>query len=204
MDKYWLQTLTTGLKIQFIESWNTTRGVIHCYFTSTMKRCTHNRSGNCLHYPNWRAACDTQSVKQKKRKRNPPQEDELTYKQTKKRWCCESAALNMPANLEHSAVATGLEKVSFHVFISIPKKGNARECSNYCTIAVISHTSKVMLKILQARHQQYMNHELPNVWAGYRKGGGGGSRDQIASIRWIIKKVREFQKIIFSALLTMP
>ena len=67
-----------------------------------------------------------------------------------KRWCCESAELNMPANLENSAVATGLEKVSF---IPIPKKGNAKECSNYHTIALISHTSKVMLKILQARLQ---------------------------------------------------
>ena len=70
------------------------------------------------------------------------------------RWCCESAALSMPANLENSAVVTGLEKVSFH---SYPKKGNAKECSNYHTIAFISHASKVMLKILQARLQQYMN-----------------------------------------------
>ena len=66
----------------------------------------------------------------------------------------------MPANLENSAVATGLEKVSF---IPIPKKGNAKECSNYCTIALISHASKVMLKMLQARLQQYMNHEFPDV-----------------------------------------
>ena len=73
----------------------------------------------------------------------------------------------MPANLENSAVATGLEKVSF--FIPIPKKGNARECSNYCTIALISHASKVMLKIIQARLQQYMNCELPDVQAGFRK-----------------------------------
>ena len=69
-----------------------------------------------------------------------------------KRWCCKSAALDMPANLENSTVATGLEKVSFH---SIPKKVSAEECSNYCTIALISHTSRVMLKILQARLQQY-------------------------------------------------
>ena len=95
----------------------------------------------------------------------------------------------MPANLEHSAVATGLEKVSFHVFISIPKKGNARECSNYCTIALISHASKVMLKILQARLQQYVNRELPDVQAGFRK--GRGIRDQIANICWIIKKKQE-------------
>ena len=73
----------------------------------------------------------------------------------------------MPKNLENSAVATGLEKVSFH---SISKKGNAKECPNYCTTALISHTSKVMLKILQARLQQYMNHELPDVQAGVRKG----------------------------------
>ena len=80
-------------------------------------------------------------------------------------------------------------------FIPIPKKGNARECSNYCTIALISHTSKVMLKILQARLQQYMNHELPDVQARFRK--GRGTRDQIASICWTIKKAREFQKNIY-------
>ena len=83
----------------------------------------------------------------------------------------------MPANLENSAVATGLEKVSFH---SIPKEGNAKECSNYCTIALISHTSKVILKILQARLQQYVNRELPDVQAGFRK--GRGTRDQTANI----------------------
>ena len=105
---------------------------------------------------------------------------------------CESAALNMPANLENSAVVTGLEKVSFH---SNPKKGNAKECSNYCTIALISHASKVMLKILQARLQQYVNHELPEVRASFRK--GRGTRDQIANIRWIMEKAREFQKNIY-------
>ena len=78
------------------------------------------------------------------------------------------------------------------VFIPIPKKGNAKECSTYCTIAIISHSSKVMLKILQARLQQYVNRELPDVQAGFRK--GRGTRDQIANIRWIIKKAREFQK----------
>ena len=83
----------------------------------------------------------------------------------------------MPANLENSAVATGLEKVSFH---SNPKKGNAKECSNYCTFVPISHTSKVMLKILQARLQQYMNCEVPDVQAGFRK--GRGTRDQIANV----------------------
>ena len=81
------------------------------------------------------------------------------------------------------------------VFIPIPKKDNAKECSNYRTIALISHTSKVMLKILQARLQQYVNHELPDVQAGFRK--GRGTRDQIASICWIIKKAREFQKNIY-------
>ena len=98
----------------------------------------------------------------------------------------------MPANLENSAVATGLEKVSFH---SNSKKGNAKECSNYCTIALISHTSEVMLKILQARLQQYMNHELPDVQIGFRK--GKGTRDQMANIHWIIEKAREFQKNIY-------
>jgi len=80
-------------------------------------------------------------------------------------------------------------------FIPIPKKDNAKECSNYCTIALISHASKVMLKILQARLQQYVNHELPDVQAGFRK--GRGTRNQIANICWIIKKAREFQKNIY-------
>ena len=80
------------------------------------------------------------------------------------------------------------------VFILIPKKGNAQRYSNYCTIALISHASKVMPQILQARLQQYMNHELPDVQPGFRK--GRGTRDQIANIHWIIKKVREFQKNI--------
>ena len=78
------------------------------------------------------------------------------------------------------------------VFIPIPKKGNAKECSNYHTTALISHASKVMLKILQVKLQQYVNHELPDVQAGFRK--GRGTRDQIANIRWIIEKAREFQK----------
>ena len=81
------------------------------------------------------------------------------------------------------------------VFIPIPKKGNAKECSNHCTIALISHTSKVMLKILQARLQQYVNRELPDVKVGFRK--GRGSRDQIANIPWIIEKARQFQKNIY-------
>ena len=81
------------------------------------------------------------------------------------------------------------------VFILLPKKGNARECSNYHTIALISHASEVMLKILQARLQQYVNHELPDVQAGFRK--GRRTRDQISNIHWIIKKAREFQKNIY-------
>ena len=103
------------------------------------------------------------------------------------RWCCERAALNMPAHLENSAVATGLEKVSFH---SNPKERQCQKCSNYCKIALISHSSKVMLKILQARLQQYMNCEIPDVQAGFRK--GRGTRDQIANIHSL------------SALLNMP
>ena len=88
------------------------------------------------------------------------------------------------------------------VFIPIPKKGNNKECSNYRTFALISHASKVMLKILQARLQQYVNHELPDVQAGFRK--GRQTRDQIANICWIIEKAREFQKTSISDLLTMP
>ena len=84
----------------------------------------------------------------------------------------------MPANLGNSAVTTGLEKVRFH--------SNAKECSNYCTVSLISHTSKVILKTLQPRLQQYVNHELPDVLAGFRK--GRGTRDQIANIWWIIEK----------------
>ena len=98
----------------------------------------------------------------------------------------------MPANLENSAVATGLEKVSFH---SNPKERQCQRCSNSHIIALISHTSKVILKILQARLQQYMNRELPDVQARFRK--GRRTRDQIANIRWIIEKAREFQKNIY-------
>ena len=86
-------------------------------------------------------------------------------------------------------MATGLEKVSFH---SNPKEGNAKECANYHTLALVSHASKEMLKILQARLQQYVNYELPDVQAGFRK--GRGTRDQIANIHWIMEKPREFQK----------
>ena len=90
------------------------------------------------------------------------------------------------------SMATGLEK--FH-FIPIPKKGNAKECSNYHTIALISHASKVMLKSLQARLQQYVNRELPDVQASFRK--GRGTRDQIANIRWIMEKARVPEKHLF-------
>ena len=105
----------------------------------------------------------------------------------------------MPANLENSAVATGQENLNIHS----NHKDNAKECSNYRTIALNSHASKVMLKILQARLQQYVNHELPNVQAEFRK--GRGTRAQIANICWIIEKAREFQKKkSMSALLTTP
>ena len=113
------------------------------------------------------------------------------------RWCCESAICQpicktqqWPQDWKRSG------------FIPIPKKGNGKECSNYCTIALISHISKVMLKILQARLQQYMNCELPDVQVGFRK--GRGTRDQLANTRWIIEKAREFQKTSTSALLTKP
>ena len=105
----------------------------------------------------------------------------------------------MPANLENSAVATGLEE---SVFIPIPKKGNPKECSNCHTIVLISRTSKVILKIIQARLQQYVNRELPNVQASFRK--GRRTKDQIANICWIIKKQESSRKTSISALLTMP
>ena len=98
----------------------------------------------------------------------------------------------MPGNLENSTVATGLEKVSFH---SNPKERQCKKCLNYHTIALISHANKVMLKILQAMLQQYMNHELPDVQGGFGK--GRGNRDQIDNIHRIIGKAREFQKNIY-------
>ena len=97
----------------------------------------------------------------------------------------------MPANLENSAVATGLEKVSFH---SNPKERQCQSILKHRTIALISHASKEMLKIPQARLQQYVNSELPDVQAGFRK--GRGTRDQMANIHQIIEKAREFQKNI--------
>ena len=105
----------------------------------------------------------------------------------------------MPANFENSAVATAFffPPVDWKraVFVLIPKKGNAKQCSNYRTIALISHASKVILNILHTRLQQDVNCELPDVQAGFRK--GRGTRDQIANICWIIKKAREFHKSIY-------
>ena len=105
----------------------------------------------------------------------------------------------MPENLENSAVATGLEKVSFH---SNPKEGQYKGNSNYYTIPLISHTSKVILRIFQARLQQYMNHELPDVQTGFRK--GRRSTDQITNICWIIEKQESSRKTSTSVLLTTP
>ena len=104
----------------------------------------------------------------------------------------------MPANLENQQWP---QDWKMSIFIPIPKKGNAKECLNYWTTALISHASKVILKILQARLQQYMNRELADVQAGFRK--GTGTKDQIADIHWIIEKAREFQKTSTSASLTM-
>ena len=98
----------------------------------------------------------------------------------------------MPANLENQQWPQDWKR---SVFIPIPKKGNAKQCSNYCMIALISHASKVMLEILQAQLQQDVNCEIPDVQAGFRK--GRGTRDQIANIRWIIEKERKFQKNIY-------
>ena len=105
----------------------------------------------------------------------------------------------MPANLENSAVATGLEKISFHCN---PKEVQCQRMLNYCTTVLISHASKVMLKILQARLQQYMKREIPDIQAGFRK--GRGNRDQFANICWIIEKAREFQKNIYFSFIDYP
>ena len=105
----------------------------------------------------------------------------------------------MPANLGSSAVTTGLEK---SVLIPMPKKGNVKECSNDHTIALISHASKVILKIFQARLQQYMNRELPDIQSGFEK--GRGTKDQNANIFWIIEKAREFQKSIYFCFIDYP
>ena len=109
-----------------------------------------------------------------------------------KRWCCESAVLNMPANLENSAVATGLEKVSFH---SNPPKRQCQRMFQLLYNCTLSHTSKIIFKILQARLQLYTNWELPDVQVAFRK--GRGTRDQIANTHWIIEKATEFQKNIY-------
>ena len=98
----------------------------------------------------------------------------------------------MPANLENSSVTIGLEKVGFH---SNPKEEQGQECSNCCTVVLTSRASKVMLKILQARLQQYVTQELPDVQAGFRK--GRGTRDQIGNILWFIERAEEFQKNIY-------
>ena len=111
---------------------------------------------------------------------------------------CVSVTLNRSANLENSAVATGLEKIRL-VFIPSPKKSDAKESSIYCTIALISYASKVMLKILEAGLQQYMSQELLTEQAGFRK--GRGTRDQIANICWIIEKARVFQTSIYFCLI---
>ena len=108
------------------------------------------------------------------------------------RWCCESDALNMPAFWKTQQWPQDWKR---SVFIPIPKKANAKEHSNYHTVALISHVNKVMLKILQVRLQQYVNCELPDVQADFRK--GKGTRDQIANIQWIMEKPREFQKNIY-------
>ena len=109
---------------------------------------------------------------------------------------------NPPGSSVHAISQARILEWERLVFIPIPKKSNAKECSNYRIIALISHSSKVMLKILQTRLQQYVNHELQDVQAGFRK--GRGIRDQIANICWIIKKAREFQKKSTFAWLTMP
>ena len=105
----------------------------------------------------------------------------------------------MPANLENSAVATGLEKVSFY---SIPKKGNPKECSIFHTVALILHASKVMLKILQVRFQKYVNHEIPDVQVGFRK--GRGTKINLPTSAGSFKKQENFRKTSISALLAMP
>ena len=109
-----------------------------------------------------------------------------------KRWCCESAELNMPANLENSTVP---QNCKTSVFITIPQKSDTKECSNYHTFALISYASKVIVKIIQARLQQFLNQELPDVKAGFKK--GRGTRDQITNIRWIMVKARVPEKHLF-------
>ena len=105
----------------------------------------------------------------------------------------------MPANLENSAVATGLEKVSFH---SSSKERQCQKCSNYHTITFISHGSKIMLRVLQAVFQQYVNSGLPDVQLEFRK--GRGARDQVANIHWVILKTRKFQKNIYFCFIDYP
>ena len=109
-------------------------------------------------------------------------------------WCHHSHLLEISSNCSQEGLGPFHDSHLFISFHSIPKERNAKECSNYHTMALISHASKIMLKIIQARLQQYMNQELPDVQTGFRK--GRGTRDQIANIRWIIEKAREFQKNI--------
>ena len=110
-------------------------------------------------------------------------------------WLQSTSAVILETRKTKSVTVSIVSPSICHEVIPIPKKGNAKECSNYHTIALISHTSKVMLKILQTRLQQYVNCELTDVQAGFRK--GRGTRDQIANIRWIMEKAREFQKNIY-------
>ena len=112
---------------------------------------------------------------------------------------CDPVDCSLPGSSDHGILQARILECVGISFSTIPKKANAKECSNDHTIALISHASKVMLKILQARFQQYMNGELPDVQAGFRK--GRGTRDQIANIHWIMEKARKFQKIIYFCLI---
>ena len=116
-----------------------------------------------------------------------------------KRWFCESAALDMPANLENSAVSIGLENVSFHFSL---KERSCQRMLKLCTIVLILYNSNVMLIILQARLQQYVNCKLPDVQAGFRK--GRGTRDEMANICWIMRRARELQKNLYFYFMTLP
>ena len=144
------------------------------------------------HLSGFETAPASPAAQQKKERKKKKLKSDYTYTE----YCCNEDNVRLIVfkifNVENSAAATGLEKVSVH---SNPTEGNAKECSNYRTVALVSHASKVMLKILQARLQQYMNCKLPDVQACFRK--GRGTRDQIANIRWIMEKAREFQKNIY-------
>ena len=142
-----------------------------------------------------------------KRKTNPNTKLKMVIKPQEKRTKKEGKKKDLPKVLHSICQQIGKTQQwpqdwKSSVFIPIPKKGNAKECSNYHTTELILHASKVMLKILQARLQQYVNRELPDVQAGFRK--GRGTRDQSANIRWIVEKAREFRNTSTSALLTVP